>query len=307
MDQLYIRAGNLPANSDIRMYDHANIDIAVGGHTVSDVIIGELWASYDVELLLPRSSETIGANLLYNATIITGASNAVPLGISNTTSPPSTFSVDITGSILTLPTYLAGQFQLSLIYTTTTTFGTTFPVAPTVTPSAEIEIFEDQGYIGQVFSLVTQGSFVRRFLITTYGTGGNLSFAGDGIILSGGTITMFVELNQIPIPNVSGKIIDFQGKNRSKKYKEFMSKAILPPPETSYEEIRFVEPYSLQTNNKYNRVALKRLGLQPLYHEVNDTTFEQLTDQRTSDATVKLICSQLMNVQHARVENLQHR
>lgn len=44
----YVRAGPVPANSDVKMYDLGNFQIAVDGFSANSVVIGELWVSYDV-------------------------------------------------------------------------------------------------------------------------------------------------------------------------------------------------------------------------------------------------------------------
>ena len=297
MDQLYIRGGQLPANSDIRMYDHCNVTLAVGGHTAGDVIIGELWCTYDVEVLLPKSSETAGVNLLYNNTAFPSAtidgSNHMTLG-PLTSNTKNTFNVTQNGNTIILPNYVSGDFMIYVNYITTTTFGPLLPVPPTITASSEIESFSLFYILGQVFVAGYQNTFQAQYKMTTYGLGGTLTWEMDGVLDSAGVITMNFTIFQLPREGVTSQVLDKHGKNRSKKYNDMMKKLILPEPETPYVSIRRVEPYDLQTNNKFNRIAFE--GDRVVYHEVNDATFQTMIDLKTSDATVKLVCSQLFNV-----------
>jgi len=54
VDVLYIRdSTEIPDNQDVRLYDLGNFQIATVGQQGDDVVIGELWVSYDIELLKP--------------------------------------------------------------------------------------------------------------------------------------------------------------------------------------------------------------------------------------------------------------
>jgi hypothetical protein len=52
--ELYIRNGAIPSGADVRLYDIGRFSYAVGGQASSDVVIGELWCTYEVELYFPR-------------------------------------------------------------------------------------------------------------------------------------------------------------------------------------------------------------------------------------------------------------
>lgn len=53
LNNLYTRTGSIPVNTDIRMYDAGNFQIAAVGMQ-SAYTVGELWVSYDVSLNKPR-------------------------------------------------------------------------------------------------------------------------------------------------------------------------------------------------------------------------------------------------------------
>lgn len=62
--ELFTRtAATVVSGSDLRLYDHANFSIATVGLQGSSVNIGELWVTYDIELLKPK----VGPNELSDA------------------------------------------------------------------------------------------------------------------------------------------------------------------------------------------------------------------------------------------------
>lgn len=76
--ELYIRNSSVPVNeiSDDRLYDYCNIQVAtVGMQSTSEIMVGQLWISYDITLLKNISSQNIlladqfifqGDNMPYN-------------------------------------------------------------------------------------------------------------------------------------------------------------------------------------------------------------------------------------------------
>ena len=58
--QLMVRSGTPPTNSDKRLYDLCRFSIATGGQA-STGIIGELWATYEIELYQPKLVAQLGS------------------------------------------------------------------------------------------------------------------------------------------------------------------------------------------------------------------------------------------------------
>lgn len=59
---LYTRSGSVPTNADGRLYDFGNFQIATIGMQAA-AVIGELWVTYDVELLVPQLYEALGDSI----------------------------------------------------------------------------------------------------------------------------------------------------------------------------------------------------------------------------------------------------
>lgn len=78
--ELYTRNGSAPANSDLRLYDWCNTQIATVGFQAASVNIGELWITYQVRLLKPKLFASLGE--FNNNCKITRSdwTNALPLG-----------------------------------------------------------------------------------------------------------------------------------------------------------------------------------------------------------------------------------
>lgn len=71
--ELYIRNSSVPVNeiSDDRLYDYCNIQVAtVGMQSTSEIMVGQLWISYDITLMKNISSQNI---LLADQYVFAGA------------------------------------------------------------------------------------------------------------------------------------------------------------------------------------------------------------------------------------------
>lgn len=62
LHELYVRPGDAPPTSDLRMYDFGNFSIASSAPGTL-VTLGELWVSYDIELFKPKMPNTVTGNL----------------------------------------------------------------------------------------------------------------------------------------------------------------------------------------------------------------------------------------------------
>lgn len=51
---LYIRTGGIPTQSDERLYDMGNFNIATSGLAADGGVIGELWVTFEIELFKPK-------------------------------------------------------------------------------------------------------------------------------------------------------------------------------------------------------------------------------------------------------------
>lgn len=81
---MYVRSGEVDAGEDIKMFDPCTINIASSGMQGTNVVLGEIWATYDILLKKPISEQVAGFTLKsahYESVPPTrpAATNAAPL------------------------------------------------------------------------------------------------------------------------------------------------------------------------------------------------------------------------------------
>lgn len=115
--------GNAPG--DIRMYDLGEFQIAVQGCQASTGVLGELWCSYEIELMKPKftSPQAVDHFQLYLP------SNVLPLGGEANPVPSSTLEGKVDGtSYLFPPAMMSGKFLFNWVVAGTGTAALTKPV-----------------------------------------------------------------------------------------------------------------------------------------------------------------------------------
>nr|QKV51212.1 putative capsid protein [Crucivirus sp.] len=96
---LYVRPGTVPSGTDQRLYDLGTFEIATVGMQAAN-IVGELWCTYDIELLKPVLYDAVGLGILtdhYQLPVAT-VSTASPFG---TTYPVAKVASSSLGSTIT--------------------------------------------------------------------------------------------------------------------------------------------------------------------------------------------------------------
>lgn len=108
--QLMVRSGDPPTNADARIYDLCKFTIATGGQT-SNGIIGELWATYEIELYQPKLVGSVGS--LVNSDHWRGQADASGKVFANPTPRlGNTLGAQVAHSSITFPKTVAGGTYL---------------------------------------------------------------------------------------------------------------------------------------------------------------------------------------------------
>lgn len=130
VQELYVRTGN-PTSGDIRLYDLGDFYIATQGQQADGGVIGELWATFEIEFYKPKLLNAIGYNLLTDHWQLKTVSNTNPLGTTSSLATGSELgSAVISGKYLSFPNQLSdGNFLINYIVTG----GSSSPVFPTLT------------------------------------------------------------------------------------------------------------------------------------------------------------------------------
>lgn len=58
--EMYCRPGPISGNQDLRLYDIGNLQVATSGLQGTNVVVGELWISYQIALLKPKLYSSLG-------------------------------------------------------------------------------------------------------------------------------------------------------------------------------------------------------------------------------------------------------
>lgn len=214
------RAGVIPANADLRLYDHGKLTLAVGGNTASGSIIGMLWISYDVEFYLPKVSISEAGVLDFFMSVNTGADFSNPMGTAYTTNARSSIACTFTNSTLVFPLRLSGDFAILCEWLGTAS-NSAFPA--TVAGSGGVTVLQTSVSSGNTTSVAYWlDTWVR---LDGIGATPTLTFSTTTSYIPTGTLRIHVV--QIPRAPTESDIFDFQGKNYQSLYDSFMDKTIL--------------------------------------------------------------------------------
>lgn len=82
----YVRALGTIAAGDLKLYDLGTLIVATaGGQTAQNNVVGELWVSYDIELVKPTILPTGAGGFSANGGSVTGVASATPFGTTQNT------------------------------------------------------------------------------------------------------------------------------------------------------------------------------------------------------------------------------
>lgn len=221
--EMLTRTGPIPASSDLHFYDHCNTTLAVGGMTANDVVIGELWITYDIELFYPQSDLHFNSGTEFASYTSAAGTVAVnePYGTghtaSSTTNMPLTFGTGGGSNTLYFPVgKTQGALAIYITYTGTATAGA--PTIPILTASSGVlNALQDIGFggsnvpttIGRYYNLTFSGSPV--YLVVDLGT-----------YLGPTTATWNIRCFSLPLRSESTVIFDRQGKMYEERYDKLM-------------------------------------------------------------------------------------
>lgn len=116
--ELYIRAGSLPANQDVKTYDLGKLFIGSGG-AASSLFVGDLYCEYVIDLLIPTAWEDNILSGFWSAGSTTSETIAHPLGTvvvadSNSPASPCILVYDSLSGNNRLVWSVSGQFLVTL-------------------------------------------------------------------------------------------------------------------------------------------------------------------------------------------------
>lgn len=120
----YVRIGAVPSTDNVLLYDLGTTRLAVSGQQANDVVLGDLWVSYEIELRKPRLTSLNGEDV--NGFTAFGTAN-----VNNTTcfgtdivetSDMMAGGATISSTALTIAPGNVGTYQMTLFYGAATSF-----------------------------------------------------------------------------------------------------------------------------------------------------------------------------------------
>lgn len=204
LEELYIRTGSIPGNGiqSIQLYDIGNFFIATQGMQATNINLGELWVSYDIELIKPKLTEgAVGGDILWNTYKFDGASYSSTTGV-YFPSPVGNDLNNINGVTITNNNIsfangsLPGSEFLILIDARANGLGTT-PVVPTITANfgSFVNIFnEGTSGVHRSIGPTTTMSIMMAIKLTSQG---NASFTLANSVTIVGDVDISMTISQI--------------------------------------------------------------------------------------------------------------
>lgn len=181
----YVRSGNLPATENQLMYDLGRTTVAVSGQQANDVVLGDLWVTYEIELKKPVLTSL--NNLDIQSFGSTGVSNLVastPLGTDHVVrfdSMAAPVVVNTSGTSIDFSRGNVGSYQISIYWAGATSF-----LSPTAAVSGGLTAIPVVGTSGFQASSYSVG--LGNAIYTAFVTMSNPDVAGS-LIVGLGTLT----------------------------------------------------------------------------------------------------------------------
>jgi hypothetical protein len=164
----YIRGLDVPEGDNILLYDLGTTHLAVSGMQADDVVVGDLWVTYEVELSKPVVASNItGADFWYAALSYSSPSTSDMFGVQ--TAVTGNLPISINNRTITIPRGFYGEFQLFVFFTAATLTNITMTGNPTLTNCTGSPVFADGAADLNRFEMNGSGGVSTGTLV--YGTG----------------------------------------------------------------------------------------------------------------------------------------
>jgi hypothetical protein len=141
----YVRTLPVPANDSPLLYDMGVTYVATQGMPGTGNPVGDLWVTYEIELLKPQVASNVSSDIFSGSiAVTTGVTLANPFGtVPSVATSPLAFSV--VGRVITFPIGLVGTFFVVIKATATVPWGSLdWSSAPSLTNCANY-VFDPDG------------------------------------------------------------------------------------------------------------------------------------------------------------------
>lgn len=120
----YIRTGSVPSTDNVLLYDLGTTTLAVSGQQADDIVLGDLWVTYEIELRKPRLTDLTGESLpTFKASSTANINTTTPFGTDMVESVDSTTGgASISSTAITFSPGNVGTYAILCAYTGVTAF-----------------------------------------------------------------------------------------------------------------------------------------------------------------------------------------
>lgn len=193
--QLYVRSSAVPANADQRLYDLGTFNIATFGLPTANVVVGELWVSYEIELIKPVSANSTGSLVLSDQWVIPAVTNSDPLNNGNgaVLQPGSSIGTTMPGptDFIQFPPGLYGSYLINIIWTGDSTASLVAPGASASSGASIVNTFTSPPN-SSTSSVLMMTLIVKIGRNPAPNTSGAISFGGSGTLPANSDCVIYI-------------------------------------------------------------------------------------------------------------------
>nr|UHS72372.1 MAG: hypothetical protein 2 [Tombusviridae sp.] len=182
----YVRSRPVPTGDSVMMYDMGNIFVATEGMPGANTV-GDLWVTYDIELMKPQVLSDVAAGITYSAVRNVGGSTADLFGTAGLLSGVA--GVTFKNGTVTFPTGNTGTFHIAINLKANTTFTVFNASGPVAAGCALVNMPGGMAAWRSTCvspSILTEAVSVWAFTITDPSVSATVNFATSFIV--GGTV-----------------------------------------------------------------------------------------------------------------------
>lgn len=120
----YVRTSSVASTDNVLLYDLGTTSLAVSGQQIDNAVLGDLWITYEIELRKPKLAGIVGETVAtYFASGTSSVNTTTPFGSNaGTLVDESDSGMVVSPTALTVQPGNAGTYQMTLVYTSTTSF-----------------------------------------------------------------------------------------------------------------------------------------------------------------------------------------
>jgi len=179
----YVRSGDVPTGTDIRLYDMGNFQIATENMQSNYTGMGQLWVTYDITFCKSVQNNQLGFDINTDSYFLTGVAVATPLGSARTLAEHSNLGTTVTNTVLSFPPTLSSGYYMIV-------WGAVGGADPVLQPTQTaanctfIAAFEGLAATALTNSGETSANFINVRVVRIDGRDATITYSANGLFPS---------------------------------------------------------------------------------------------------------------------------